>query len=101
MGNANFANFDSKSIKDFVKNNFSQEQKAKLKRRDFMVLSDILNVEMPDDYKMNFFHLGMLYCMDVDKDGRFYLEDLVTFASDTMQLVQDLKGKKLQHEISG
>ena len=42
-----------------------------------MVLSDILNIEMPDDYKMNFYHLGMLYCMDVDRDGRFYLEDLV------------------------
>jgi len=65
-----------------------------------MVMSDILNIEMPDDYKMNFLHLGMLYCMDVDKDGRYYLEDLVEFASDTMILVLDLKAKKLNHEIT-
>lgn len=65
-----------------------------------MVMSDILNIEMPDDYKMNFLHLGMLYCMDVDKDGRYYLEDLVEFASETMILVLDLKAKKLNHEIT-
>jgi len=64
-----------------------------------MVMSDILNVEMPDDYKINFLHLGLLYCMDVDKDGRYYIDDLVTFAQEMMVLVSDLKSKKLQHEI--
>ena len=36
-----------------------------------MVISDLLVVDMPEEYKLNFLHLGMLYCMDVDKDGRF------------------------------
>ena len=64
-----------------------------------MVVSDLLNVELPDDYKMNFMHLGILYQMDADKDGRFYLQDFKTFGADVMGLVKDLKNKKLIHEI--
>lgn len=37
--------------------------------------------------------------MDVDKDGRFYLDDLTTFGQETMKIVKDLRQKKLQHEI--
>lgn len=55
-----------------MQNTFTAEQKTKLKRRDFMVISDLLNIDLPDDYKMNFMHLGILYNMDADKDGRFY-----------------------------
>ena len=44
------------------------------------MLSDVLSLNLPDDYIFNFTHLGNLYCMDANKDGRFSQEDLVSFA---------------------
>lgn len=101
MGNINYSNFDEREIKVFVKNRFEDEQKSKLKRRDFMVVSDLLNAELPDEYKINFYHLGLLYCLDVDKDGRFYLSDLQQFGEEIMLKIKELKQKKLIHEIPG
>lgn len=54
MGNSNFSNFDEKQIVVFVKNIFEEEQKTKLKRRDFMVMSDLLVADLPDDYTIDF-----------------------------------------------
>ena len=59
----------------------------KFKRRDYMVISDLLNAELPEDYSVNFLHIGLLYCMDVDKDGRFTIEDLQIFAQDAIEKV--------------
>ena len=35
-----------------------------------------MGLELPDDYRMHMAHLGFLFMMDWDKDGRFSLDDI-------------------------
>ena len=76
---ANFSNFNEKLIKTFAMNEFEKSKGSK--KRDYLVLSDILSVQLPEDYQFNFHHLGTLYCMDWNKDGRFSKEDILNFSS--------------------
>ena len=49
-----FSNFDEQSILKFIDNIFKDEKKGRLKRRSFMVIGDLINIELPDDYEVNF-----------------------------------------------
>ena len=40
-----FSNFDEKSIKKYIEDVFKEEQKTRLKRRDFMVVGDMISIE--------------------------------------------------------
>jgi len=74
------SNFDEKSLLEFVSKEY--EKRASLnKKKDYLVLNDILSVELPDGYQFNLYHLGNLFCMDWNKDGRFTLDDLKSFAT--------------------
>ena len=64
-----------------------------------MVISDLINLEMSDEYPINFFHLGLLYCLDLDKDGRFSVDDLLEASEEIMQKIKELKSANLSHEI--
>ena len=66
---ANFSNFNEKSIQTFSMNEYEKQRGTK--KRDYLVLSDILSIQLLEDYPFNFFHLGTLFCMDWNKDGRF------------------------------
>ena len=85
---AKYTKFDEKSIKVFITNIIKQEKQQRLKRRDFLVVSDVLSTELPDESHFNLLHLGLLYCMDVDKDGRYYEEDLHNFGVEIMAYIK-------------
>lgn len=74
----NFSNFEEKSILTFVNQEYEKYKSGKTK--GYLVLSEILSVTLPEDYIFNFYHLGNLYCMDWNKDGRFSLDDIQKFA---------------------
>ena len=93
----NYSQFDEKSIKTFVANIMNTEKAQRLKRRDFLVVGDILNIEMPEEYSLNFEHLGLLYCLDTSKDGRYYLEDLEEFGVEIIEQIEKLKDNKQGH----
>ena len=44
-------------------------------------------------------HIGLLYCMDHDKDGRFYLEDLQAFGQEVVEQIKKLQTDKQDHEL--
>ena len=44
--------------------------------------------ENREEYLINFNHLGLLYCMDTDKDGRFSLPDLLEFGRRAIALIK-------------
>ena len=71
----NFSNFDERLMVTFMTNEYEKYRGSK--KRDYLVLSDILSINLPEDYAFNFYHLGNLFCMDANKDGRFNLDDLV------------------------
>ena len=74
----NFSNFDERSIPPFVNQEYEKHKAGK--KKDYLVLSDILSIVLPEDYIFNFYHLGNLYCMDQNKDGRFSFDDISKFS---------------------
>ena len=56
-------------------------------------------MEMPDGYSFNVLHLGLLYCLDVDKDGRYDLEDLEEFGKEVVGQIEILQKNKQDHDI--
>ena len=78
----NFSNLTSKQALDaFITQEY---ERARNKKRDYLVLSEILSVNLPDDYIFKFCHIGNLFCMDANKDGRFSLEDLLAYSVDAL-----------------
>jgi hypothetical protein len=51
-------------------------------------------MELPDGYSFNVLHIGMLYCLDVDKDGRYDLEDLEEFGKEVVGQIEILQNNK-------
>lgn len=92
-----FSNFDEKTLTAYVSNEFENHKGTK--KRDYLVLTDILSINLPEDYAFNFFHLGHLFCMDNNKDGRFSLEDLQAFAKMAIKQISNYRQHK-QHEIN-
>ena len=64
-----------------------------------MVVGDLIYIEMPDDYEIDFLHLGLIYCLDSDKDGRFSQDDIDDFSIEAMKKIAQLKKDNLSHEI--
>ena len=58
------------------------------KKRDYLTLSDVLSITLPDDYIFNFHHLGNLFCLDANKDGRFSLEDFLEFSAEAIKQIK-------------
>lgn len=77
----NFSNLTTqKAFNTFIKEEY---EKIKVtKKREYLVLSDVLSINLPDDYIFNFHHLGNLFCMDANKDGRFSVEDIISFSEE-------------------
>ena len=44
-----------------------------------------------EELEIDFYHLGNLYCLDNDKDGRFSLEDILHFAHQCLARVKRYK----------
>ena len=52
-----------------------------------------MGLELPDDYRLQMAHLGFLFMMDWNKDGRFSLDDLQAFGKMAMTQITE-KGYK-------
>ena len=52
---------------------------------------------LTDEYRFNMCHLGMLFMMDSNKDGRFTLDDLQQFGQMAIETIRE-KGFKT-HEL--
>lgn len=63
-----------------------------------MLYDMVIGLDLPDDYRITTTHLGLLFMMDWDKDGRFSLEDLKQFGRMALSLIAE-KGYK-HHELS-
>eukprot|EP00941_MAST-03F_sp_MAST-3F-sp1_P004592 g4592.t1 len=48
--------------------------------RKYLILTEVLALTFPKDIQVNFMHLGTLYVLDKNKDGRFTLDELLAFA---------------------
>lgn len=96
---ANYSHFDQKSLERFISEEFEKARLKSKNKKDYLVLQDIvIGLELPDDYRVHTAHLGLLFMMDWDKDGRFSLDDIQQFGAMAITLISE-KGYK-QHELS-
>ena len=86
-----YSNFDEKSIVPWVTAEFEKTQQNK-KSRAYLVLSDLFYGgvlhELPEDYTINMCHLGSLFMLDGDKDGRISLEDMLQFSTMSVKTIK-------------
>ena len=64
------------------------------KERDYLHLSEVLQIKPPEEITLSFYHIGTLFVIDDDKDGRFSLVELEKFARFCLRKQKDYK----QHE---
>ena len=97
---ANFSNFDYKSLQLFIQTEYEKQRQRSNKKREYLVLSDVLllSFDLPDDYRFSTAHMGTLFLMDTDKDGRFSLQDVQEFGRKAIVLIKS--GRFKQHELS-
>ena len=79
---ASLSNYNEETIKEWISTEFDRVRasKSSKKKSDYLVLSDMIYlVDLPDDARLKTEHLGTLYMLDANKDGRFSLDDLQKF----------------------
>ena len=64
-------------IEEFINSEF--EKLLDGKDRDYLTLSEILKIEPPEEYPFNFYHIGNLYVLDNNQDGRIQKEEMIQF----------------------
>ena len=70
----------SDSLRGFIEKEFNRLRGDQ--PRDYLVLTEVLRFKAIRDIPVDFGHMGTLYAVDADKDGRFTLDELCRFAED-------------------
>lgn len=65
-------------------------------KRNFLVASEVLKIVPPEDYPTRLDHIGNLFLIDQNKDGRFSVEELENFAMFYGQEAKSLKRYEYQ-----
>lgn len=79
-----------------------EEQYKKVKKddkRDYLVLSEVLELAPPEDFNVKLSHIGNLYVLDEDKDGRFSMKELVNFGNYCAKNVQNFKTYEFHFQL--
>lgn len=71
------------------------------KGRDFLILAEVLQMKLPEEISVSFYHIGTLFCLDSDKDGRFTLQDLENYASFCHEKQKHYKPHEVQSMLQG
>ena len=67
--------------------------------RDYLVLSEVLTLEPPEDYKIRMSHIGNLFVMDSDRNGRFHYWELEEFAKYCRDESKSFKGYEFNFQL--
>ena len=63
------------------------------------MLNEILKIEPPEDYNVKLSHLGNLYVLDADKDGRVTLPEVLRFAEYCRDESNNFKGYEFNFQL--
>jgi len=86
-------------IAELVKREYENSISLHVKDRNYLVLHDLFKLTLPEDIQLNFGHLGNLFNIDADKDGRFSLEDFQKFAVVAIDRVRKCKPHEIQSQL--
>eukprot|EP01017_Pseudomicrothorax_dubius_P045771 TRINITY_DN7969_c0_g1_i1.p1 TRINITY_DN7969_c0_g1~~TRINITY_DN7969_c0_g1_i1.p1 ORF type:complete len:236 (+),score=55.42 TRINITY_DN7969_c0_g1_i1:65-772(+) len=95
MGNAE-SGLD-KGLQQFITTEYDKARKDK--SRDYLRMHEIFSLQSPEDFPFSFAHLGTLYVVDADKDGRVTLEELLEFGLFCMTNLRSYKTYEFQSQL--
>lgn len=93
------ANFSLDYIKPLISSEFLRVKTEP--PRDYLKLSEVLQIKAPEEISINFYHIGTLFKLDEDKDGRFTLQDLENYASFCDSKQKEYKPHEMQAMLQG
>ena len=93
------ASFSLDYIKPLISSEFERVKTEQ--QRDYLKLSEVLQIKAPEDISINFYHIGTLFRLDEDKDGRFTLQDLENYAKFCDSKQKEYKPHELQSMLQG
>ena len=88
------ASFSLDYIKPLISSEFIRVKTESL--RDYLKLSEVLQIKAPEEISINFYHISTLFTLDEDKDGRFTLQDLENYAAFCDSKQKEYKPHELQ-----
>ena len=94
---SNICTMKANEVKEFVDKQF--QESIVENKRVHLILSDILKIKLFDDLKFNVRHIGNLYLLDHDKDGRISSLDAQNFASLVIGQIRNVKPHEIQSKI--
>ena len=65
-------------IAEFLKTEFSEKKEAN--DRDYLTLAEVLTLQPPEEYPFDLLHIGLVFVLDSDLDGRVSYPELEKFA---------------------
>lgn len=86
-----------KGIQEYVKTEFERVRKDKT--RDYLILGEILQIKSQEEYPFTFAHLGILFVLDDDMDGRVTLDELINFAQFCNKNMKNYKTYEFQSQL--
>lgn len=92
-------NFSLDYIKPLISSEFLRVKTEP--QRDYLKLSEVLQIKAPEEISISFYHIGTLFKLDEDKDGRFTLQDLENYASFCDSKQKEYKPHELQSMLQG
>ena len=67
--------------------------------RDYLVLGELLQIQSPEDFPFTFNHIGNLFVLDSNKDGRVTLDELCEFGLVCVQHLKNYKTYEFQSQL--
>lgn len=86
-----------KGIIQCVHTEFARTLKSKT--RDYLILSEVLTLTHPEDFPFTFAHIGNLFVLDSDLDGRVKLSELEEFAMFCNKNLRNYKTYEFQSHL--
>jgi len=75
--------------------------RVKKAERDFLVLHDLLNFNMPNLIQLQLTHIGVLFVMDSTYDGKYTLDKLLAFSELCAERARFYRPHEFQAQIQG
>lgn len=86
-----------KGIEQFIVSEFERVRKDNT--RDYLLLSEVLQLQSQEDHPFSFAHIGNLFILDEDKDGRVTLEEILNFCFFIIKNLKNAKTYEFQSQL--
>jgi len=80
---------------------FEDEYNRVKKDRNYLILDNLLNFNMPNMIHLQLTHIGVLFVMDSTQDGKFTLEKLLAFSDLCAERARFYRPHEFQAQIQG